>query len=297
MKIKSVEIENFRSAKHLTCDVGAVTSLIGPNGAGKSNILRALDWFFNAQKDSLSIEDVHRGAFEGDEGGPRVRVRVDFHDLTDEDREALGPRYCPDANTSSFTAWRSWRPGADKMTAKAFAYPDFEVVRATTSATEKRAAYDRIRTGDPGLELPTCTSASAVEQAMDAWERSHPELLSEAEVSDTHFFGIGGQGKLNDLFDFVFVSADLRAVEETSPSRDSLISRILQRVVDRDEFESAAEDLAAQFINRYDELAAEHLSGQLDDLASELSEEVATYSPGRSINLRQGRAQMRPAPA
>ena len=147
------------------------------------------------------------------------------------------------------------------MTAKAFAYADFELVRATTGATEKRAAYNRLRTSDPGLELPTCTSASAVaQQAMDAWERAHPELLSEAEVSDTHFFGIGGQGKLNELFDFVFVSADLRAVEETSSSRDSLISRILQRVVDQDEFESAVGDLTAQFVSKYDELAAEHLS-------------------------------------
>lgn len=297
MRIKTVEIENFRSAKHLECDFGAVTSLIGPNGAGKSNIVRALDWFFNGPKDCLSPEDIHRGARTDGEDGPRIRVRVDFHELTDEDREALGPRYCPDAETTTFTAWRSWRSGADKMTAKAFAYPDFESVRSCATASEKRAAYSRVRTGDSALGLAACGSAAAVEEAMNAWERSHPELLSEAEVSDTHFFGIGGPGKLSELFDFVFVSADLRATEETSSSRDSLISRILQRAVLRDDFESEAAVLAAEFVSKYDDLAAEHLSEQLDNLAAELSDEIGTYSPGRSINLRQGRAQMRPAPA
>lgn len=292
-----MEIENFRSAKHLVCDFGDVTSLVGPNGSGKSNILRALDWFFNGPKDSLSPEDVHRGAGYGGEGGPQIRVRVDFDDLTDDDRAALGPRYCPDAETATFTAWRSWRAGADKITGKAFALPAFEAVRACTAASEKRAAYNQVRTDDTGLGLPSCSSASAVEEAMDAWERAHPELLSEAEVSDTHFFGIGGQGKLSELFDFVFVSADLRAAEETSSARDSLISRILQRAVMREEFESAAAALAAEFVSKYDDLATEHLSEQLGGLAAELTEEIGSYTRGRSIHLRQGRAHMKPTPA
>lgn len=297
MRIKTVEIENFRSAKHLQCDFGTVTSLIGPNGAGKSNIVRALDWFFNGPKDSLSSEDVHRGADTHGEDGPRIRVKVDFDELTDEDRAALGPRYCPDSGTTTFTAWRSWQPGADKITAKAFAYPAFEIVRSCAAAGEKRAAYSQVRVAEPALGLPSCGSAAAVEEAMDAWERAHPERLSEAEVSDTHFFGIGGQGKLSELFDFVFVSADLRLAEETSAARDSLISRILQRAVVREKFESAAAALAADFVSKYDDLASEYLCEQLGDLAAELSEEIGAYTHGRSIHLRQGRAQMRPVPA
>lgn len=297
MRIKAVEIENFRSAKYLVCDFGAVTSLIGPNGAGKSNILRALDWFFNGAKDSLSDDDVHRGAADDHETGPRIRVRVDFEELTDEDREALGPRYCPDTETTTFTAWRSWQNGADKITAKAFAYPAFEVVRAQIAASDKRASYNEVRAGDPTLGLPSCTSAGAVEEAMNEWERTHPDLLAEAEVSDTHFFGIGGQGKLGELFDFVFVSADLRAAEETSSARDSLISRILQRAVTRESFDTATAALAAQFANKYNELAEEHLGEQLGDLAEELSTEIRNYSLGRSIHLRQGQALMKPTPA
>lgn len=137
MRIKSVEIENFRSIRLLACDFDAVTSLIGPNGAGKSNVLRAMDWFFNADKSSLTVDDIHKGSINEHEPEPRIRVRVDFTDLTPEDRAALGPRYCPDATVTEFTAWRTWPDGIDKITGRALAYEPFEAVRMGQSATDR----------------------------------------------------------------------------------------------------------------------------------------------------------------
>lgn len=293
MRVKSVEIENFRSIKSLTCDFDAITSLIGPNGAGKSNILRALDWFFNGDKNALDISDVYLGARESG----RIRVSVHFDSLTDADRDVLGPRYCPDASTATFTAWRTWSDGTDKITGRAYAYAAFELVRRGASASEKRTAYTELRSAEPGLALPAWSSAAAAEEAMDAWERANPGSLSEAEVSDTHFFGIYGQGKLSELFDFVFVSADLRAPEETSAARDSLLSRILQRAVIREDFDEATAILVEDFAKRYAELGEEHLGHQLDDLAKELTDEVAAYSPGRSIVLRSSPGVVKPVPA
>lgn len=293
LRVKSVGIENFRSIKYLSCDFDAVTSLIGPNGAGKSNILRALDWFFNGDKNGISTSDVHLGAVESG----RIRVSVSFDSLTDEDRDALGPRYCPDGSTSTFTAWRTWVDGVDKITGRAYAYPAFEEVRRGGTASEKRAAYTEVRSAEAELALPAWSSVAAAEAAMDAWERAHPSLLSEAEVSDTHFFGIHGQGKLSQLFDFVFVSADLRAPEETSASRDSLLSRILQRAVVRDDFDNATASLVEEFARRYSELGEEHLGHQLDDLATELTDEVAAYAPGRTIVLKSSPGVVKPVPA
>lgn len=297
VRIKAVEIENFRSIRTLACDFDAVTSLIGPNGAGKSNVLRAMDWFFNAERGFLNADDIHKGAITKSEPHPRIRVRVDFVDLTPEDRAALGPRYCPNQTTNEFTAWRTWQDGAEKITGRALAFEPFETVRQGQSATDKRAAYDALRTSDATLGLPACRSAAAVDEAMDAWEHANPERLTDAEVSDTHFFGVAGQGKLSDLFDFVFVSADLSAVEETSSSKDSLLSRILQRAVQREDFDAAAASLVRTFTEQYANLGEEHLSAQLDDLAAELTTEVAAYSPGRSIRLRNAEASVRPVSA
>lgn len=293
VRVTSVEIENFRSIQSLTCEFESVTSLIGPNGAGKSNILRALDWFFNGDRDSLVDDDLFRGAPEGSQ----IRVRVSFDDLTDDDRKALGPRYCPDNSVSTFTAQRTWREGTDKITGRALAYRPFEEIRGRNSAGDKRAAYLELRTSSPDLNLPAWSSVAAAETAMDAWERSHTSALEEAYVSDSHFFGISGQAKLAQLFDFVFVSADLRASEETSSARDSLISRILQRAVVHDEFQPATEALLEDFTARYAKLNEEHLGHQLTDLASKLSAEVAVYAPGRSIVLKHAPAVVKPVPA
>jgi len=57
MKIKSVQIKNFRTLKNVIIPFESVTTFIGPNGAGKSTVLRALDWYFNGKPGSLTEKD------------------------------------------------------------------------------------------------------------------------------------------------------------------------------------------------------------------------------------------------
>ena len=47
MRIKKIEIENYRSLKSIELEFGDLTVLIGKNDAGKSNILKFLDLIFN----------------------------------------------------------------------------------------------------------------------------------------------------------------------------------------------------------------------------------------------------------
>ena len=287
MRICSVRIENFRSIRDLTCEFGEVTSLIGPNGAGKSNVLRALDWFFNGDKSAIDANDLFKGAPEGS----RIRVQVDFDDLTAHDRGALGVRYCPAHDTPRFTAWRTWQDGTEKISGRAKAYPPFEQVRSHLKAADRKVAYNEIRIG---LGLPSWTSMDAAEIAMSDWELQHPEQLEDAEVSDTHFFGINGRGKLSELFDFVFVSADLRAAEETTERKDSLLDRILRRAIDRKEFDRHVEEIALSFAAQYGALSEAHLASQLAVLADQLTSEVGSYGAGKTIRLSQAAGTMRP---
>lgn len=287
-----MRIENYRSIHELECGFEELTTLVGPNGAGKSNVLRALDWFFNGDRDSLSTDDVFRGA-----ATQRVRVRVEFSGLTEEDRAALGPKYCPTGTEDSFTAWRTWTEGEDKITGKAMALPAFEEVRSLEGATAKKTAYETLRSGSMShLDLPRWTSVAAGENAMDEFERAHPELLSEAEVSATHFFGFNGRGALSAVFDYVFVAADLRAQDEVSGSKSSLLSRILGQAVNQDGLNEAASALSDSFRNQYAELVATHIGKQLDAVASELSAEIQAYAAGRSVTLPAGDLVLRPAP-
>ncbi|MDT2006661.1 ATP-binding protein [Rhodococcus opacus] len=174
LRIESVGIVNFRCLDNVEVAFSDITTFIGPNGAGKSSVLRALDWFFNGGK--LDERDV----WSGHDGPPRIRVRVTFTDLTEQDREALGPRYAP-PTASTFTAWRTWESGEDKMSGSALAFPPFEAIRSATSAATKKTAYNALRDEQQDLDLPKWTSASNVDGAMEDWERDHPDRLSDAE--------------------------------------------------------------------------------------------------------------------
>ena len=282
MRIASVEIHNFRCLQDAEIAFDDITTFIGPNGCGKSTVLAALDWFFNGDKNDLRDNDVYAGASTEDRS---IQVRVIFDRLTDADREQLGPKYAP-AGVTTFTVWRTWDAGVDKITGKALAFPPFESVRAAEGAKAKKLALEDARSANPDLALPSWSTLAGVDQAMDAWEREHPDHLVEARVSASHFFGFYGQGKLSGLFDYVLVAADLRAAEESVDGRETIIGRILEKAIDRTAAAAELAELVQAFGATHAEINARHLTGQLEDLAADLTAEVEAFTVGRKVQLR-----------
>lgn len=60
MKIKKIEIENYRSLRKIELEFGDLTVLIGKNDAGKSNILKVLDLLFN-RDESIDFNEIRTG--------------------------------------------------------------------------------------------------------------------------------------------------------------------------------------------------------------------------------------------
>lgn len=288
MKIQSVRIRNFRALKDVTIPFDSVTTFIGPNGAGKSTVLRALDWFFNGKPGSLTEKDCSFGAINED-----IEVQVTFADLTVKDREALG-KYAPEGATT-FTAWkRRSSDGTDILSANAKGFPDFNVIKAASGVAEKKALYANLKISRPELELPTANTGTAIEQAMTIWEASHTDLLEDAlESLQTNFFGFNSDGKMSGLFDFVLVTADLRASEESLDGKSSIIGRILERSVDR----AAADEEIAKIVEasraQQQKVYEEKFKGQLEAITSQLNEVVASYSPGRSVTVSPAEVELK----
>ncbi|MDH6134835.1 putative ATP-dependent endonuclease of OLD family [Kitasatospora sp. MAA4] len=279
MKIKRVRIQNFRSLREVEIEFDATTCFIGPTGAGKSTVLRALDWFFNGEKTiSLDDSDLHSSADDR-----RIVVEVEFDQLTVHDRSVLGS-YAP-ADVDTVIIWRTWEDGEDIISGKALAYPPFEAVRAGANATAKRTAYKTLREQRPDLGLPSAGSESAVLDALLAWERDHRDLLERTDRYDTHFFGFAGQSKLSELIDFVFVSPDLRAVEEAEDQKNSALGRILNHAVDRtQEIEELNKVEAAAHIERL-RIQNEAYNPVLSRISTALSKELAHFTTGRDVTL------------
>jgi putative ATP-dependent endonuclease of the OLD family len=279
MKIQSVGIKNFRTLKAVNIDFDSVTTLIGPNGTGKSTVLRALDWFFNGSKScELADKDCSFGAVDED-----IEVRVTFSNLTEKDREAL-EKYAPD-EAATFTAWKvRYTDGTEVLSANLKSYQPFAVIRSKSKATEKKTEYNQLRSDDPSLELPPWTTQEAAQDAMTAWEAVNTDKLVEAPGElQTNFFGFNSNGKMSGLFDFVLVTADLRAGEESQDTKASIIGRILERSVDRAAADEEIKQIVDESRKAQQKVCDEKFGAQLEAIKAHLNRVVSSYTPGRSV--------------
>jgi predicted ATP-dependent endonuclease of OLD family len=280
MKIQTVHIKNFRTLKDVRIPFDAITTFIGPNGAGKSTVLRALDWYFNGKPGAVTTKDCSFGAVNED-----IEVAVTFAELSEKDRAELG-KYTPPGATT-FTAWkRRDAAGAESMSANSKSYPPFNAIRDKGSAAEKKVAYNELRQADSALGLPAWTNVDAAFQTLTSWEAGNTDRLIEApEALQTNFFGFNSGGKMSGLFDFVLVTADLRASEESVDGKSSIIGRILERSVNR----AVADEEIAQIVEesraRQQKVYAEKFKDQLEAITAQLNDVVTSYSPGRAVTV------------
>jgi len=279
MRIKRVQIENFRCLLKVDIEFDQITTLLGPTGTGKSTVLRALDWFFNGEKSvSISSDDIHTSL-----AGLPISVEVEFTDLTAADRDALGRYAAPDSDR--FTLWRIWNEGEDKITGRALTFPPFETVRTAGAAMAKRRAYNELRESRPELELPQAGNEPAVIEAMVVWEQSHREELVETSTEATHFFGFAGQSKLAELIDFVFIAADLRGYEEAGDGKSTVLGRILDHAIDRtaagDRLGEIEETAQAERAAAYQEV----YEAPLQQISKALSAELHQFTAGRTVQI------------
>lgn len=288
MKIQSVRIRNFRTLNDVTITFDSVTTFIGPNGAGKSTVLRALDWFFNGKPGALTERDCSFGAT-----AETIEVQVAFTALTDKDRTALG-KYAPDG-VATFTAWkRRSQDGTEVLSANAKGLPEFNAIKAAGNATAKKEMYAVLRSSRADLNLPAASTGAAVEQAMTAWEASHTDqLVDSPEALQTNFFGFNSGSKMSGLFDFVLVTADLRASEESIDGKSSIIGRILERSVDR----AAADDEIAKIVEesraKQQQVYEQKFKAQLAAITTQLNEVVSSYSPGRAVTVSPAEVELK----
>ena len=89
-----IEIERFRSFRHVELDIPSLAVLIGPNGSGKSNFLDLLFLMAEAARGGLAEGVASRGgfdnlAFKGDPGDIFLALRFQPKGVFEEEKDAI----------------------------------------------------------------------------------------------------------------------------------------------------------------------------------------------------------------
>jgi len=277
MRISNVQIKNFRCIVDKKLDVEKLTILVGPNGAGKSAALRAIDLFYQTRS-VVTEEDFYNKNTEDP-----IEVTVTFTDLSTDERE-LFDKYVRN-NTLSVT--KVVGIGTEKYHGTQLQDPEFARIRQIAGKRERTNAYRNLRSNNEYDGLPVVSSADEAEDAMQQWEREHPESC-EWIRDDGQFFGFRqvGQAHLERNTRFVFVPAVRDAEQEAFDERGSAIHQLMEllvrSVLTQEERFTKFED---RMQNDYADLISPESIPQLSNLARKLSENLKYYVPSASVQL------------
>ncbi len=280
MRLLQARIKNFRSLRDVTVDFEAHTALIGGNGAGKSSILKALEKFYSTNK-SLDQDD-----YFGRDTTLTVEIELTFGDLSSTEEQAFESR----VRSGRLTVSRVFDGSASsgRYFGSTLQNPDFSEVRASAGATEKKAAYKRLKEANPSYSgLSNVTSASQIEAHLQQWEEDHPESLILLR-DDGQFFGFqnAGRGALQRFTNLVFVPAVREAAADAADGKSSAIGRLLEIVV-RSAILQRNDVLAFQqeVTDRYRALVSPANMPELGELAGRLTSDLRSLYKDAAVGL------------
>lgn len=278
MIIERIEIENFRSLKDIDIGCDDLTAIIGRNGTGKSTLLYALDVFYNV---AAHVTEYDYFAKDSDKD---IKIRVTYSQLREDEKNEFSKHL----KDSKLTVTKVINKGGARYYGASKQLPEFNEIRKL-AATPKRKTFNELVDSGKFPDLKTkAASAAAVDEAMELFEGSHPELLGIFET-EQQFLGarnIGG-GKLDNFTKFVLIPAVRDASAETEKKGvilqliDVLVARSINKRPD-------VRALNQEFEKRVKEVYNPDNLAELGKLAGLITKLLAQYAPGAELDLAFG---------
>tara|TARA_R100001129_G_scaffold44635_1_gene30603 strand:- start:5027 stop:6994 length:1968 start_codon:yes stop_codon:yes gene_type:complete len=280
LQLKQIRVQNFRSLKDVTINVGAHTALIGGNGAGKSSVLKALQAFYSTSK-KLPSDD-----FYGRDENLEVSIELTYNQLTPLEAESFASR----VRNGELVITRIFDQTAStgRYHGSVLQNSDFVPIRGLIQAGPRRDAYRDLRNNNPAYAgLPAVTSATQADDAMSAWEEANPEAL-ELHLDDGQFFGFqnASRGALQRHTTFVFVSAVRDASIDATDGKSSAVGQLLELLVrsaiqQRQEIQAFKQEMT----ERYQELVSPENMPELGVLADNLTRDLRNLYEDATVGM------------
>lgn len=225
MKIKSIEIQNFRSIKRETLDCTQFNSFVGPNGSGKSTVLNALNVFFG-EINSFSEEDFHNR----DTSDPIV-IKITFHQLSDDAADEFGHYVRAGLLVvQSEVAVNSDGSFKKLVRGERLVFSPFKEFFEAKSAKARGNIFKRLQ--DEYEELENATNDENRRAALANYEEALPDSEKQLAVSGAEFFGVSkGAHKFQRHISWVYVPAVKDASSESEEAKTSHLGKLIQHTI------------------------------------------------------------------
>jgi len=310
VKIKSVQIRNFRSIKDQVIEFDDYTCLVGANGSGKSTILHALNVFFReSQIPGLDPNYLCEEDFHNKNTKEPVEIIVTFGDLSQEAKEEFAHYVRQDQLIVSAVA--TFNP--DTLTAevkqfgrrlgiKDFA-PFFRAEKEGKKVRELKDIYEEIR--KKYRDLPGPGTKDAMITALHSYEEERSGKCEEIPSED-QFYGISkGKNLLEKYVQWIYVPAVKDASTEHIEARNTALGKLLARTVRaKINFEQSIRDIRTETQDKYEELL-KNSQDTLKDLSETLQTRLSDWAhpevtlrlewrqdPNKSIRIDEPFAQI-----
>jgi hypothetical protein len=188
MIIESMHVKNFRSILEETLNFEGLTALVGANGSGKSTFLRALEFFYSTSP-KFDMED-----FYNSETISEASIAVTYKELSEAAKEKFKSYMQGDKLTvERVFPWDGSKAGT-KLHGSKLQNPDFQAVRDAGSATDKKNAYESLRSKEGYSNLPKWKNATETPEFLSQWELGNPSKCKMMR-DEGQFFGFKEVGE------------------------------------------------------------------------------------------------------
>lgn len=221
MKIRRIEINNWRSIVNTKIEFNDLMIFIGQNNHGKSNILSAILFFFG----EIGLQDM-----DFNQGSSELWIEVEFGELTDSERVTF-QKYVTASNTIKVR----------KTAIKGGAFSYHGYLEEPEEEWLKEDKYSDYKTKDAVKKLPLygflseesrITKENFREAQKKYIEEHKDEISFSYTLESTNFLGVKNvaKGSLGDVF---FIPSIKKAADELSPKSNSLFGQLYSRVISK----------------------------------------------------------------
>ena len=281
MKIKTIEIENWRSIKNMKISAQDLMIIIGQNNHGKSNLLSAILFFFG---------EIKHQDLDFFQGSKELFIDIEFSELDDQDKKTF-EKYITQQETI-------------KVRKVAYLGGSFEYKGWIQNCSEdylkeeNAGNYTSRETANslpfyPYLQSNGRLTKQHIIEAQQKYIKANIENLTFSyELEKTNFMGLKSVAK--GIFGEVYFLPAIKNAADDFASKDtSVFSRLLGEVVEtmsqyNEDWQGTKQQLTnlfSKFSKYIDGVENTERPKQLSDLENELSKELLSWNACFDIEL------------